>query len=648
MSYAAFGENILSSPGSDQSIANMAAIGVDTVALNVWVFQDDQNSTSIGLDFTAPEYSASLPSIQHAIETIHNQGMRVLLKPQIDLRNGIWRGEINPSAAWFGEYKTFINDWATFAESNGVEMLSIGTEYKATEAWDSNWREVAAGVRSRYNGPITYSANWDSYASVGWWDALDYVGIDAYFPLGSQDEPSVAQIESAWLGWANTIQAWRGNRGLEQKVLFTEVGYRSIDGNLNTPWDFNAPGAVDLQEQANAYRGLLNVMVSRPWFDGAFWWNWETNPTAGGPADGGFTPQNKPAEQVLQQFYSGGALPLAPVPKSHTLFSFEPGEYLYTSSPFAAFIASVHNSSSRATHLEYSMEVTQFVEDPNVNHFSWNAEIDFFDRTLEVLTAAIEHGSENYVLQIDVIYDPAMINQSPQLSFLNASIAFATVNGGWSQVDGLALTDGKTNQSITVSVPLSAWPSLVAGGNVMWMYLAINGDWGDGAVTVYYDNLRLIQRDALAADYNGNGVVDAADYSVWRDSLGAVGLNLAADGDADGRVTLDDYEFWKSQFGLTIADLSAGASQFSVPEPTSVTLEACIFLALLWPRHSRTERALSRQVKRPLVGFDLANNRSNYCTGPCGGSTGAPGAGAFTWPAGGAAAGAAPPAGGCG
>ena len=63
-----------------------------------------------------------------------------------------------------------------------------------------------------------------------------------------------------------------------------------------------------------------------------------------------------------------------------------------------------------------------------------------------------------------------------------------------------------------------------------------------------------------AGDYNRNGVVDAADYTVWRDQLDATGLTplAGADGDGDGEVTAADYGVWKSHFGQTLSSPGAG------------------------------------------------------------------------------------------
>jgi hypothetical protein len=74
---------------------------------------------------------------------------------------------------------------------------------------------------------------------------------------------------------------------------------------------------------------------------------------------------------------------------------------------------------------------------------------------------------------------------------------------------------------------------------------------------------------ALTGDYNGNGMVDAADYTVWRNSLGQMGSGLAADGDGDNMIDADDYDVWKSQFGQIVPGAGAGSLDgAAVPEPS--------------------------------------------------------------------------------
>jgi hypothetical protein len=74
----------------------------------------------------------------------------------------------------------------------------------------------------------------------------------------------------------------------------------------------------------------------------------------------------------------------------------------------------------------------------------------------------------------------------------------------------------------------------------------------------------------LAGDYNRDEVVDAADYTIWRNTLGTnVAAFDGADGDGDMLVDDDDYQVWKDHFGETAGSGSGGApvSQLAVPEP---------------------------------------------------------------------------------
>jgi hypothetical protein len=98
-----------------------------------------------------------------------------------------------------------------------------------------------------------------------------------------------------------------------------------------------------------------------------------------------------------------------------------------------------------------------------------------------------------------------------------------------------------------------------------------------------------------AGDYNRNGVVDAADYVVWRKTLGQMGPNLAADGSGNNQVDGDDFTVWRGQYGTTAGAGSAippgglAGSGELVPEPTS----GALFLAALLPTLIRRRRVVS-------------------------------------------------------
>lgn len=96
---------------------------------------------------------------------------------------------------------------------------------------------------------------------------------------------------------------------------------------------------------------------------------------------------------------------------------------------------------------------------------------------------------------------------------------------------------------------------------------------------IEYENtsVRLRITQQLPGDYNGDGIVDAADYTVWRDSLGRVWPGLAADGTGDGRVDGDDLTFWRERFGNTAGGVAPLAA--AVPEPDAVLLAMVVLIA---------------------------------------------------------------------
>jgi hypothetical protein len=298
-SYVGWWEYAYSSTDSNTSLANAKNAGCQWVAINVWWFQDTIYSTVIEPNYS--KYSVRPESVKVAVDRCHQLGMKVMLKPMLDVKDGTWRARIVPSTAWFNAYHGFINYWADFAEANNCEMLCIGCEFEDTSSWATQWRSVASDVRNHYSGPITYAVNHGGESAISWWDALDYIGLDAYYQLTNKTNPTPAELVTAWTNRANSIQTWRNSNWPDMNVMFTEVGYCSYDGSNKTPWAGPGSQAVDINEQNDCYEALLSVCRTRPWWKGAFWWSWETTPTSGGLTDKYFTPQNKSAETVTMR-----------------------------------------------------------------------------------------------------------------------------------------------------------------------------------------------------------------------------------------------------------------------------------------------------------------------------------------------------------
>jgi fibronectin-binding autotransporter adhesin len=93
-----------------------------------------------------------------------------------------------------------------------------------------------------------------------------------------------------------------------------------------------------------------------------------------------------------------------------------------------------------------------------------------------------------------------------------------------------------------------------------------------GAGSTFNQDQIILSSFKLTGDYNGNGIVDAADYTIWRDSLGQTGAGLAADGNGNKLIDAGDYTVWKTNFGNHAGSGSGADANAAVPEPASLVL----------------------------------------------------------------------------
>ncbi|MBD3354865.1 hypothetical protein GF361_02680 [Candidatus Woesearchaeota archaeon] len=285
-----------SSAASD-SLDKLDVIGTDYIAVLVTQYMDDITSTDIYSDGTK---TPSDGSIVQAIEKAHSRGMKVMLKPHIDVKTGDWRGDINPSNwnTWFNNYAAFINHYADIAEANGVEIFVVGTELKSSASRLSDWQNVISGIKAKYNGSTVYAANWDNYDNVNFWNDLDYIGVNAYFPLTGKTNPTLAELKSAWTVHKNSLSSFSASKG--KNIIFTEIGYQSIDGTNMHPWW--SSGIDDEDEQADCYRAALEEFWDEDWLEGMYWWHWYYNYNQDYDDFGVY---GKPARDVVEEFYIG-------------------------------------------------------------------------------------------------------------------------------------------------------------------------------------------------------------------------------------------------------------------------------------------------------------------------------------------------------
>eukprot|EP01127_Copromyxa_protea_P004849 TRINITY_DN1466_c0_g1_i1.p1 TRINITY_DN1466_c0_g1~~TRINITY_DN1466_c0_g1_i1.p1 ORF type:complete len:312 (+),score=49.67 TRINITY_DN1466_c0_g1_i1:212-1147(+) len=281
------------------------------------------NTTDI---FAIPEGTNTDAELESVINKAHSLGMKVMLKLHIDnivQFGGMWRGDIGmyftPEKwnVWFANYQEFAKHYAALAQRLGVEQMAIGTELIASDLQDKHWREVVSVVRKEYKGTLTYACNfWGdnvygarfSCSNVTWWDVLDTIGVDAYFPLAPETpEPSYEQLQKSWIPISRRLEELSKKYG--KPLIFTEIGYTSQRGANIAPNKWDAAKPTNYTIQAECYRAFFEEMAVKnsDWFKGVFWWAWWTDPLSGLDYTNLYTPQNKPAVlSVLKEYYGTG------------------------------------------------------------------------------------------------------------------------------------------------------------------------------------------------------------------------------------------------------------------------------------------------------------------------------------------------------
>jgi len=303
VNYTSWDINELLSDKSDYSLIYLSDIGVGHVGVMAVHYQADISSPVIYPD---EKKTVSDESLAHAINVIHALGMKVMLKPHVDLADDEARSNIIPSEGWFVSYKKFILHYAQIAQKYNVELLCIGTELSNTTivTWKEKWLDIISEIRKVYKGPLVYAANWDEYETVSFWPEMDYIGMDAYFPLTKDNNPPLKDLEAAWENHADVIQKWLEDNKLDKPVIFTEVGYDSVEGSNKQPWAIRptlASLSESQEEQANCLLSVFEVLTKRSWFKGFYWWNYFPRPDIGSLD---YTLRGKKGDKILTDWFN--------------------------------------------------------------------------------------------------------------------------------------------------------------------------------------------------------------------------------------------------------------------------------------------------------------------------------------------------------
>jgi hypothetical protein len=242
-------------------------------------------------------------------EALKKESISVMIKPQI----WVWKGEFTGNIKMTSEeswkelevsYSHFILEYAELAEEINAEIFCIGTELESfIKHRPDYWSELITTIRTIYSGKLTYAANWDEYKRTPFWDQLDFIGVDAYFPVSEMQTPTVEDCLKGWEKHKQGLKAF--SEQFDRPILFTEYGYRSVDYTGKEPWRYDyTMTSVNLEGQTNATKALYEAVWNEDWFAGGYIWKWFIDhDNVGGIEDNQFTPQNKPVEETIKMNY---------------------------------------------------------------------------------------------------------------------------------------------------------------------------------------------------------------------------------------------------------------------------------------------------------------------------------------------------------
>lgn len=275
---------------------------VNAVSLSFLIHTEGvASSTVFKGEKTPPDEGISL-----FIRKAKQRGFSVMVRPIIDEQSitaggkSEWRGTIRPAhvAAWFESYTALLLEYTRVAQAAGADSLVVATELNSMEVYPTKWRAVIEQVRKEFAGALTYSSNQGISATMPW-DALDFVGVDAFFKLDTPADATIEEMTDSWRRWVQVVKVPAAKIG--KPLVFTEIGVTSQAGAHRESWLWDHKTGVDLEDQRRYYASACAVWRHR--LSGMYWWAVTVSMPADPLSNTDFTPLGKPAEAEIASCY---------------------------------------------------------------------------------------------------------------------------------------------------------------------------------------------------------------------------------------------------------------------------------------------------------------------------------------------------------
>lgn len=339
---AAFGRGVcwwyegLDQDAGAASFDELRALGVDWVSIHTW---DPLQRAADDPRLIEPQGGHGPGDLPAVVRRARDAGLKVLFKPHLEMghpplspaqrrllrgpdstqRRALlerlsaqraaqgWHGAIAMKSegdwrTWFAGYGDYLLGHARAAAAAGCAAFCVGREIDRTVlAREADWQALIARVRAVFPGALTYSAHHESFERLGFWDALDAVGVSAYAPLSTKPSPTDADLRAGAQAAVTRLAAFSSRA--HRPVWLTEAGFPALASAAARPWD-EPRGPADPWLQARCWQALLSAVAGRPEIGGLFAWLWEgvSQPPFRDPS---FTLKDKPAAYVLARAFRG-------------------------------------------------------------------------------------------------------------------------------------------------------------------------------------------------------------------------------------------------------------------------------------------------------------------------------------------------------
>lgn len=288
-----------------KTIKELIKSNVEWVAILPYFYQENENSKKINAPDSLGVWSRRDSSFIKGINTLHKNELFVMLKPHLWMSSG-WRSNINFDDkndwnSWFASYRKNMLHFALLAQETNVDLFCIGTELRSSlQQAPKKWLSLIKEIKTIYKGKITYAANWDdTFEFTEFWNELDYIGIQAYYPLTQNRNPSLDEIKKGWNIHIEKLKTISNT--FDKKIIFTEIGYRNDASATKKPWEWNSFFLSRIytkksnKTQFLAYKALFDKVWNEPWLAGFFPWEWNSSD---------FPIYKKPAQNMITIGYA--------------------------------------------------------------------------------------------------------------------------------------------------------------------------------------------------------------------------------------------------------------------------------------------------------------------------------------------------------